>query len=203
MNPDHPSVSSQSQSDEPGTAQACLDQSHAQRIADLFRQEHDKVVHYLVARCGSRAEACDIAAQAFKQMLEIDNPGVITHLKAYVYKVARNIATDRAKIGAIRQRLNEVAAHELPRTSPSPEPLFCEQERLQTLRRAVDELPPRCRAALILRIWEELPYAEILNRFAAKGVIVNERTLRRWVEYALVHCRGRMLRAEEREGGGS
>jgi RNA polymerase sigma factor (sigma-70 family) len=200
---DHPSAASDSRSDEPGTVPVRLDEGHAQRIADLFRQEHDRVVHYLAARSGSRAEARDIAAQAFKQMLEIDNPGTITHLKAYVYKVARNIATDRAKIGVIRRRLNKVAAHELPRTSPSPEPLFCEQERLQTLRRAVDELPPRCRAALILRIWEELPYAEILNRFASMGVIVNERTLRRWVEYALVHCRGKMLLAEQRDRGES
>jgi RNA polymerase sigma-70 factor (ECF subfamily) len=200
MNSDHPSVASESRSDKPGPAPVRLDGGHAQRIADLFRQEHDKVVHYLVARCGSRAEARDIAAQAFKQMLEIDNPAAVTHLRAYVYKVARNIATDRAKIGAIRRRLNKVVAHELPRNSPSPEPLLCEQERLQTLRRVVDQLPPRCRAALILRIWEELPYAEILNRFATMGVIVNERTLRRWVEYALVHCRGKMLRAEESGG---
>lgn len=198
MNSDHPSAASESRSGKPGTPAVCLDESHAQRIAGLFRQEHDKIVHYLVARCRSTAEARDIAAQAFKQMLEIDNAGTITHLKAYVYKVARNIATDRAKIAAIRQRLNKVAAHELPRTSPSLEPVFCEQERLQTLRRVVDQLPPRCRAALILRIWEDLPYAEILNRFATMGVIVNERTLRRWVEHALVYCREKMLRAEER-----
>jgi RNA polymerase sigma-70 factor (ECF subfamily) len=201
MSSDRPTTTSGFRTDQPGTvrddAPTRLGEAHAQRIAELFRQDHDKVVHYLVARCGSWAEARDVAAQAFKQMLEVEHPGAITHLKAYVYKVARNIATDRAKIGAIRRRLNKIAAHEIPRTSPSPEPLLCEQERLQALHRVVDQLPPRCRTALILRIWEELPYAEILSRFATMGVIVNERTLRRWVAYALEYCRGNMLKAEE------
>ena len=204
MSSDGPTTTSGFRSDQPGTAHDVAPtrsgEAYAQRIAELFRQDHDKVVHYLVARCGSWAEARDIAAQAFKQMLEVDDPSAITHLKAYVYKVARNIATDRAKVGAIRRRLNKIVAHEIPRTSPSPEPQICEQERLHALHRVVEQLPPRCRMALILRIWEELPYAEILNRFATMGVIVNERTLRRWVEYALVHCRGKMLRAEESGG---
>ena len=205
MSSDHPTTTNGFRSDRPGTAQddapARSSGAHAQRIAELFRQDHDKVVHYLVARCGSWAEARDIAAQAFKQMLEVDDPGAITHMKAYVYKVARNIATDRARIGSIRRRLNKIAAYGIPRTSPSPEPLLCEQEQLQILQRVVDQLPPRCRMALILRIWEELPYAEILSRFATMGVIVNERTLRRWVAYALAHCRGEMLQAEDLGGG--
>jgi RNA polymerase sigma factor (sigma-70 family) len=205
MSSDRPTTTSGFRSDQPGTARddalARSGEAHAQRIAELFRQDHDKVVHYLVARCGSWAEARDIAAQAFKQMLEVDDPSAITHLKSYVYRVARNIATDRAKIGAIRRRLNKIASYEIPRTSPSPEPLLCEQERLQTLQRVVEQLPPRCRMALILRIWEELPYAEILSRFATMGVIVNERTLRRWVAYALEYCRGEMLQAEDIGGG--
>ncbi len=200
MSSDHPTPSG-FRSDEPdaapGDVPARSGEAYTQRIAELFRQDHDKVVHYLVARCGSWAEARDIAAQAFKQMLEVDNPGQITHLKAYVYQVARNIATDRAKIGAIRRRLNKMAAHEIPRTSPSPEPLLCEQERLQCVQRVVAQLPPRCRMALILRIWDELTYAEMLSRFASMGVIVNERTLRRWVAYSLEYCRGKMLRAED------
>jgi RNA polymerase sigma factor (sigma-70 family) len=205
MSSEGPTITSEFRSDQPATprddAPARSGEVHAQRIAELFREDHDKVVHYLVARCGSWAEARDIAAQAFKQMLEVDDPSAIIHLKAYVYKVARNIATDRAKIGAIHRRLNKIAADEIPRTSPSPEPQLCEQERFLTLQRVIDQLPPRCRMALILRIWEELPYAEILSRFATMGVIVNERTLRRWVAYALEYCRGKMLHAEGIGGG--
>lgn len=172
---------------------------YAQRIAELFRSDHDRVVHYLVARTGSWAEARDVAAQAFKQMLEVD-PATVTHLKAYVYTVARNIATNRAKLGAIRRRLNKIATSEFPHVTPSPEIGFADQQRLEVLRRAIAELSPRCRMALVLRVWDELPYADILGRFAAQGVIVNERTVRRWVEHAHEHCRQRIVEAEQSGG---
>ena len=38
--------------------------AHTQRIAELFREEYPKLVHYMVARTGSWPEARDVAAQA-------------------------------------------------------------------------------------------------------------------------------------------
>lgn len=171
------------------------EEAYAKRISELFKEEHDKVVHYLVARTKSWADARDIAAQAFKQLLEIE-PSTVSHLKAYVYKVARNIAIDRAKLTAIRQRLNHIASYDLARTSPSPEPALFEQQRMEALQKAIDGLPPRCRMAFVLRVWDELPHADILTRFAAMGVIINERTVRRWIAYSYDHCRRELLGAE-------
>jgi RNA polymerase sigma factor (sigma-70 family) len=180
-----------------------ISEPHARRVAALFESEHDKVVHYMVAQTRSWPEARDVVAQAFKQLLELDPPAV-SHLRAYVYKVARNIAANRAKARAIHQRLDKVAVHELPRTSPSPEPDLLEQQQVQheeqrllRLRWAIDRLPPRCRMAVELRMWDNLSYAEILGQFAMKGVIVNERTVRRWIVYAFEFCRQEILRAEE------
>ena len=43
-------------------AQANLSDAHAQKIAELFREEYPKLVHYMVARTGSWPEARDVAA---------------------------------------------------------------------------------------------------------------------------------------------
>jgi transposase-like protein len=46
-------------------------------------------------------------------------------------------------------------------------------------------------------MWEELPYAEIESRFAAEGLVVNERTLNRWYAEGLKEVRQGIREAEE------
>jgi RNA polymerase sigma factor (sigma-70 family) len=174
-----------------------LSGAHCQRIVELFRDEHVKLVNYLVARTRSWAEARDIAAEAFAQVLEMRDPETVSFLKAYVYRAARNLATDRAKLGAIRGRINQIVRHEFTSITPSPEPLFMHEQRLDVLQRAIDGLPPTRRMVLKWRMWEELPYAEIESRFAAEGLAVNERTLNRWYAEGLKELRQAIREAEE------
>ena len=171
--------------------------AHTQRIEELFRDEYPKLVHYMVSRTGSWPEARDVAAQAFAQVLESRAPDTISFLKAYVYRAARNLATDRARAGAIRTRINRIVKHEFASTTPSPEPLFMQQQRVKVLAAAIEKLRPTRKMILKLRMWDELPYAEIETRFAADGVVVNERTLLRWYAEALKELREAILAAED------
>jgi RNA polymerase sigma-70 factor (ECF subfamily) len=180
-----------------GATKSTARDAHTQRIAELFREEYPKLVHYMVARTGSWPEARDVAAQAFAQVLEMRAPDTISFLKAYVYRVARNLATDRARAGAIRTRINKIVRHEFATTSPSPEPLFAHEQRIKVLSEAIESLRPTRKMVLILRVWDELPYTEIESRFAAEGVSVNERTLLRWYADALKELRQAILAAEE------
>ena len=179
------------------TTKSSSSDAQTQRIAALFREEYPKLVHYMVARTGSWPEARDVAAQAFAQVLEMRAPDTVTFLKAYVYRVARNLATDRARAGAIRTRINKIVKHEFASTSPSPEPLFAHEQRIKVLSDAIETLRPTRKMVLRLRVWDELPYTEIESRFAADGVSVNERTLLRWYADALKELRQAILAAEE------
>jgi RNA polymerase sigma factor (sigma-70 family) len=182
----------------PGTTtKSSLRDAHTQRIAELFRDEYPKLVHYMVARTGSWPEARDVAAQAFAQVLEMRAPDTVSFLKAYVYRVARNLATDRARAGAIRTRINKIVKHEFASTTPSPEPQFAHEQRVKVLSDAIETLRPTRKMVLRLRVWDELPYAEIESRFASDGVSVNERTLLRWYADALKELRQAILAAED------
>jgi len=178
------------------TTKSSSSDAQTQRIAELFREEYPKLVHYMVARTGSWPEARDVAAQAFAQVLEMRAPDTVTFLKAYVYRVARNLATDRARAGAIRTRINKIVKHEFASTSPSPEPLFAHEQRIKVLSDAIETLRPTRKMVLRLRVCDELPYTEIESRFAADGVSVNERTLLRWYADALKELRQAILAAE-------
>jgi RNA polymerase sigma-70 factor (ECF subfamily) len=177
--------------------QAAPRDAHAQKMAELFREEYPKLVHYMVAKTGSWPEARDVAAQAFAQVLEMRAPDTISFLKAYVYRVARNLATDRARAGAIRSRINKIVRHEFASTTPSPEPQFAHEQRIKVLSDAIETLRPTRKMVLRLRVWDELPYTEIESRFAADGVSVNERTLLRWYADALKELRQAIVAAEE------
>jgi len=179
------------------TPPTALNGNHTQRLADLFKEEYPKLVHYMVSKTGSWPEARDVAAQAFAQVLESRSPETISFLKAYVYRAARNLATDRARSGAIRSRINRIVRHEFASTTPSPEPQFMQQQRVKVLSAAIESLRPTRRMVLRWRMWDELPYAQIEARFAAEGVSVNERTLLRWYAEALKDLRQAILAAEE------
>ena len=75
---------SESESDQSGgpavATSSALGEPHCQRIAELFRDEYAKLVHYLVASTGSRAEARDVASQAFAQVLEMRDPALGSRL---------------------------------------------------------------------------------------------------------------------------
>jgi len=174
-----------------------LSEDHVRRIGKLFQDEYARLVHYMAARTQSWSEARDIASQAFAQVLEMENPETVSFLKAYVYRAARNLATDRAKSASIRHRLNPIVQQDIAETSPSPEPLLMEEQRLRVLQQAVEVLRPTRRMLLRWRIWEELSYAQIEARFAAEGVIVTERTLNRWYAEGLKELREAIGRAEE------
>lgn len=177
-------------------------ENHTQRIGELFKDEYPKLVHYMVSRTGNWPEARDVAAQAFAQVLEVRAPDTVSYLKAYVYRSARNLATDRARAGAIRTRLHKIVKHELPSTTPSPEPFFMQQQRVKVLSEAIERLRPTRKMVLKLRMWDELPYAQIEERFAADGVVVNERTLLRWYADALKELRQAILAAEDADKDG-
>lgn len=206
MSADVVASTSDSGSDEPLASRTAepprVSEAHAQRIAELFQDEYTNVVHFVAARTGSWPEARDIAAEAFAQILQKPDPETVSFLRAYVYRSARNIATNRAKLGAVRKRIIGISRHEFASTSPSPEPGLIDEQRLQVLQRAMELMRPSRRMVLKLRMWEELPFADILARFAAEGLVVNERTLHRWYGDALEELRSAIRVAEDLQGEG-
>jgi len=184
-------VSFKVQTDQPGERESVkqkrkpVDKGHAERIAKLFQTEYTRLVRYLFGRTRSLSEARDVASQAFAQILEMNDPQSVSYLKSYVYSIARNIWLDRIKIGAIHNRIDQIACYESDTTSPSPEPLLINGQRAYFLRKAIDGLKPHHKTVLVLRIWDELTFREIAMRLATDGVVVDERTVSNWYKDAL------------------
>jgi RNA polymerase sigma factor (sigma-70 family) len=170
--------------------------AHAERVAALFTTHHAKLVHSLIPKTGSYDEACDIASQAFAEVLAVDQPGRVSFLAGYVYRTARNILQNQWKSRQVRRRHAAIAAYEPDLSVSSPEPTWVGLEQMQLVRQAMDRLPPRCYNVLVLRLWHSLTYEEIVARLAEDGIYVTTRTVEREFAKAIELC-GKELKAAE------
>jgi RNA polymerase sigma factor (sigma-70 family) len=171
-------------------------ESHAERVGQLFYRYHGKLVRFLAARTHSWEEARELAAQTFEQVLTHAAPRQIEFFRAYLYRTARNLATDQVKHRAMQRRKEPVMRFEGNSAGPSPEPERVEAERREVVQQAVERLAPRLKMALTLRIYDELSDAEIVSRFAAEGVQLTGRTVRRYLACAYEQIRLEILAAE-------
>jgi RNA polymerase sigma-70 factor (sigma-E family) len=126
-------------------------------LVALCRAEHPRLVGALTIQVGDRAVAEELAQEAlvrtwqrWDQVREMDNP------TAWVFRVAFNLATSSLRRrGAERRARARVGA---PTTTPDDGGTW--GDRL-AVRQAVAALPPRQRAALVLRTWVDLPVDDV------------------------------------------
>jgi RNA polymerase sigma factor (sigma-70 family) len=172
--------------------------AHNKALADLARNHHRALVRFLTARVGSWDEAREIAQEAYARVLALDLPDTVGFLAGYVWKTARNLATDRGRQKAARSRLDELAHRGVETHAPSAEAVTYTHQRLELLLKAVDELRrlrPRWHEAFILRIVEERSFKEVAHRMN-----IAERNAMEYVAKALRHCQSCLDGAEAIRG---
>lgn len=132
----------------------------SQSFAVFAEQQRPAILRYLVRLLGDEAEAQDVcqdallrAHRAFARLPRDSN------LRAWLYRIATNCArnADRGR-GRRAARRAEVDPETLPAAAT---PSADAGEQLRAVARAIRALPPRQRAALMLRRFEGFGYAEI------------------------------------------
>ena len=123
---------------------------------DALVRRHQRSIYWLALRyVGNDADAKDVAqralVQAFVKLRQLRDAG---SFRAWVYRMAANLA-----LNVVRDRKPQAPlGDEL--VAPTREPLV-EDEKQRRLRQAVTQLPPQQRLVVELRIYEELPFADV------------------------------------------
>ncbi|HEX8072810.1 MAG TPA: sigma-70 family RNA polymerase sigma factor [Pyrinomonadaceae bacterium] len=129
----------------------------------LFEEVYPSLCRFLECLLGGRAAvAQDLAQESFLQ-LHRTAWGTIPAGEArfWLYRVARNLAINEFRRGAVRHRLfDRVVEAVRPRTR-TPEEEYETQERQELVLSMLQGLPEDQRAALLLREQEQLSYREI------------------------------------------
>lgn len=157
-------------------------------IAELFESHNQALMRFLTHRLKSTQEAKEVAQEAYVRMLQLDMLSGVSYLRAFLFKTAANLATDRLKSATRRNRIARLEFFETDASAPSAESSVSVSQELSAIVEAVQQLPPKCRYAFIMNRMYGYELSEI-----AQLMKLSERMVRIYVERALVFCRERLF----------
>ncbi len=120
-------------------------------VAELFEEHHQSLYRYLVRFAGDADVAADAAQEAFVRLVERPPPGPVE--RAWLFKVATNVALEAARTRTRRIRLLGAAPERAPIADPPRDPheLVEAADRRSAVRQALASLGEKERTALLMR----------------------------------------------------
>jgi RNA polymerase sigma factor (sigma-70 family) len=159
-------------------------------LRDLFLNEYGGLDRRLSRRLGSAELASDVMQETYLRLEAMNDVGPVVSPKAYLFRIAVNIANDRRRTENRRLTPDQVDnLLDIPDERPDAARIIEARSELARLRRAVAELPERRRRVLVMSRMEDIPHREIARRL---GVTV--RTVETDLKQALEHCAQRLQR---------
>jgi RNA polymerase sigma-70 factor (ECF subfamily) len=185
---------------DPGELRAAVEReySHGETrgavVERIFREHNESLIRFLQTRLPSAQDAREVAQEAYVRLLQLDQPEAIGFLRAYLFKTAAHIATDRLRHRQIVRQNEASSAFETFQT-PSPMEKIAAQQDLDIVNAALDELSPKCREVFLLRRLGNLQTEEVARQTGIGG-----RMVRLYVAQALLHCHRSLQRAHAVRG---
>lgn len=167
---------------------------HARTISELFEAHNRALVSFLTNRLGNEAEAREVAQEAYVRLLQLHEPGTVSFLRAYLFRVATNLSVDRLRMRARSERYDPIQDAENLTDTMQPEQKVSASEALAIVHRALDELPKRYRQILYMDRLGDKTAIQI-----GKELGLGERQVRTYLRRTLVYCQLRLdgVTAEE------
>jgi len=161
-------------------------------VERLFADHRAALQTFFLRRIRSKADAADLAQEVYVRMLRVSDKEAIRNPVHYLYTVANNLvrenaALDRRQTSGID--IDEAPAHEQLETLPAFDGDLDATRRVVRLRVVMQQLRPKCRAAVELRFTHGLSYREV-----AMHLGISPQMAKKYVAQALGHCRRRMAR---------
>jgi RNA polymerase sigma factor (sigma-70 family) len=161
-------------------------------VERLFTEHGGALQAFLYRRVHRQPDAAELAQEVYLRMLRITDMESIRNPEAYLFTVASNLAKEHARHarrdGDARD-VDDPTVQEQLAELPAMAGEFDTERRIKRLREVLQQLPPKCQAAVVMQYWHDLSYEEIAQRL---GVSTN--MVKKYLSQALVHCRRRMTR---------
>jgi len=184
-----PPITSPTLSDELASPES--EESRAEVVARLFREHNEALVSLLSLRLKSVADAKEVAQEAYVRLLQLDRTdGAASLLRAYLFRIALNLAVDRLRQRTVRWHAAPAVKAELfEALAPTNEVErgLLAQEEIDQVRRVLAELPAPCQQAFWMHRAQGATVSEI-----ARVLSVSERMVRHHISRALVYCQLRL-----------
>ena len=155
----------------------------------IVRQHWRKVFNIAYKFTGKHDEAEDLTQDVFLKIFKsLDTFDRRANFQTWLVSVSRNLCIDHYRsVRKERETIDrDVDANELTPASPVVSPIAAleQRDRVNLLKKAMDQLPPTLRSAVLLRDIQELSYQEIADRLHLPEGTVKSRINRGRTELA-------------------
>jgi RNA polymerase sigma-70 factor (ECF subfamily) len=123
----------------------------------LYHEHAGSVFRFALHLCGDRDEAADLTSEAFLRAWASPAPIRVATVRSYLFTIARRLYLQGLRRGRRRAPVDEA----LPDPSPGPAQAFEVAHDLRVALSELQRLGEADRAALVLRVVEDMPYDEI------------------------------------------
>jgi len=135
-------------------------------IADVVQRERSRLLNFIRRSVPHPDDAEDVLQDVFYKLVEANRLLMpIDHVASWLFRVARNRIIDlvRKRKPEILDGLAELAEL-LPSSEPDPEAAYVQNERLDDLEAALDELPEEQRAVFVAHVLEGRSFKEMAEQ---------------------------------------
>lgn len=163
----------------------------AKQIGDLMQAYRGDLLRFLALRVRCSETALDIFQDTFIRYANYKSKQSIENPRAFIFKIAANLATDHLRSCA-RERRHLAEQQTMPAAEPTKPSLECSavsEQQLSLLMDALMELPPKCRTVFVLLKLKHYSYAQVEAKLG-----ISQTMILKYLNRALSHCRSRIER---------
>lgn len=157
-------------------------------IVQVLMDCYSDLVRHLSRRVGGAADAGDIIQDTFLRIQKIPVDTEIQHPRAYVFRMADNVATDHLRARQSRSRyFVNGETPEIEADQVSAERVLDYRQRLALLERAIAGLPARQRQVFLMHKFDGLSHLQI-----AAELGISRSAVEKLIMKALATCRDQL-----------
>lgn len=158
-------------------------------LAAALERHYGELRAFLVSKLGCQAMAADVVQDLWLRVAQQQEGPAVQNLRAYLYRAAGNLATDRLRHEQMRERHTPSGAlpEDIASAQPQPDEVLESEQEFAILRVAITELPDKCREAFLLYRGQQLSMKEVAVQLG-----ISDRTVEKHIAKAMLHCRQRL-----------
>jgi RNA polymerase sigma-70 factor, ECF subfamily len=163
---------------------------------DIYQRYSKDVYHFALYLSGNQALAEDITSDTFVRLWTSDEKTIrMLTVKAYLFAIARHLYIDNRRLASRHAAIDP----ELPEPGVSPEMRAIVKSELREVLKLLQEIPEADRAALLMRVQQEMSYEDIARVLGISLAAVKIKIHRARLKLAEARAGG--LRAHTSPGG--
>lgn len=147
----------------------------------MLERYHPELLNYFTRHTSDRDSAADLVQESYARVLAAQSAGrAITDPRALLWRTARNLLVDQHRRAALRQH-DDIDALPEPPEAPDhcqPEEAVSARQVISTYIRTIEQLPPRCREAFVLHVFDECSHSQIASRMGISVSMVEKHLVR-------------------------